>query len=220
MGTQPLLQCDVAMASMEEMQAEIHRLEQLERCQQMKEKIFTLRSKVSRVAAQEDRAMVALLPQVQRGQVADVPTIAVHIAGPNPPDAPTASAATATASLGHGASGVPMAGMLPLAALAPYHLAYPYPVPSGRVPVPEPRRFKAKNMLESTSWKRACKDMFCNNPAYFPDDASKVNGSLTHLETRPQDAIEKHFKAHQSRAIMWEAFCSLLLDYVGPPETR
>jgi hypothetical protein len=31
MGTQPLLQCEVATASMEEMQAEIHRLEQLER---------------------------------------------------------------------------------------------------------------------------------------------------------------------------------------------
>jgi hypothetical protein len=30
MGTQPLLQCDVATASMEEMQAEIHCLEQLE----------------------------------------------------------------------------------------------------------------------------------------------------------------------------------------------
>jgi hypothetical protein len=37
--------------------------------------------------------------------------------------------------------------------------------------------------------------MFCNNPAYFPDDARKVNWSLTHLETGPRDAIEKHFKA-------------------------
>jgi hypothetical protein len=62
--------------------------------------------------------------------------------------------------------------------------------------------------------------MFCNNPAYFPNDASKVNWSLTHLETGPRDAIEKHFMARQSRAILWEAFCSLLLDYVGPPETR
>jgi hypothetical protein len=61
--------------------------------------------------------------------------------------------------------------------------------------------------------------MFCNNAAYFPDDASKVNWSLTHLETGPRDAIEKHFKVRQSCAIMWEAFCSLLLDYVGPPET-
>jgi hypothetical protein len=151
MGTQPLLQCDVATASMEEMQAEIHRLEQLKRCQQMKEKILTLCAKVSRVAAQEDCAMVAPLPQVQTGQAVDVPTIAVHIAGPNPPDAPTANAATATASLGHGASGAPMVGVLPPASLAPYHLAYPYPFPSGCVPVPEPRRFKAKNMLEWTS---------------------------------------------------------------------
>jgi hypothetical protein len=165
------------------MQAEIHRLEQLERRQQMKEKIFTLRTKVSFVAAQEDRAMVAPLPLVQTGQAADVPTIAVHIAGRNPPDVPTTSAATVTASLGQGASGAPMAGVLPPASLAPYHLAYPYPLPSGRVPVPELRRFKAKNMLEWTSWKRACEDMFCNNPAYFPDDASKVNWSLTHLET-------------------------------------
>jgi hypothetical protein len=50
-----------------------------------------LRAKVSCVAAQEDRAMVAPLPQVQTGQAADVPTIAVHIAGPNSPDALTAS---------------------------------------------------------------------------------------------------------------------------------
>jgi hypothetical protein len=95
--------------------------------------------------------MVAPLLQVQMGQAADVPTIAVHIVGPNPPDAPTASVATATASLGHGASGASMAGVLPPASLAPYHLAYSYPLPSGRVPVPEPRRFKAKNMLEWTS---------------------------------------------------------------------
>jgi hypothetical protein len=86
--------------------------------------------------------------------------------------------------------------------------------------VPEPGWFKAKNMLEWTCWKRACEDMFCNNPAYFPDNASKVNWSLTHLETGPRDAIGKHFKARQSCAFMWEELCSLLLDYVGPLETR
>jgi hypothetical protein len=204
---------------MEEMQAVIHRLEQLKRCQQMKEKILTLRVKVSCVAAQENRTMVTPLPQVQTGQAAEVPTIAVHVMGPNPQDAPTASAETATTSLGQGASGAPIADVLPPASLAPYDLAYPYPLPSGHVLVPEPRRFKAKNMLEWTSWKRACEDMFCNNPADFPDDASKVNWSLTHLETGPRNAIEKHFKACQSRAIMWEAFCSLLLDYIEPPET-
>jgi hypothetical protein len=114
----------------------------------MKEKILTLCAKVSRVTSQEDRTMVTPLPQVQMGQAADVPTIAVHIAGPNPPDAPTARTATATASLGHSASGAPMAGVLPPASLAPYHLAYQYPLTSGRVPVPELRRFKVKNMLE------------------------------------------------------------------------
>jgi hypothetical protein len=220
MGTMLLLQCNVATASMEEMQAEIRHLEQLERRQQMKEKILTLRAKVIHVAAHKDCAMVTPLLQVQTGQAAGVPTIAMHIAELNPPDALTASAATATASLGHGVSGASMAGMIPPAFLAFYHLAYPYPLPSGRVPVPELLRFKAKNMLEWTSWKRAYKDMFCNNLAYFPNNASKVNLSLTYLETGPWDAIEKHFKARQSRAFMWEAFCSLLLDYVGPPETQ
>jgi hypothetical protein len=177
MGTQPLLQCNVATDSLELMQAEKLHLEQLERRQQMKEMILTLRAKVSRVAAQEDCAKVAPLPQVQTGQVADVHTIAVHIAEQIPPDMPTTSAATATASLGHGASGAPMTGVLPPASLAPYHLTYPYPLQSGHVLVQEPRWFKAKNMLEWTTWKRDCENMFCNNPAYFPDDASKVNWS-------------------------------------------
>jgi hypothetical protein len=47
---------------MEKMQAEIHRLVHLEQRQQIEEKILTLRAKVSHVAAQEDRAMVAPLP--------------------------------------------------------------------------------------------------------------------------------------------------------------
>jgi hypothetical protein len=125
MGTQPFLQCDVATTSMEEMQAEIHCLEQLEQRQQMKEKILTLHAKVSHVAAQEGRAMVAPLLQVQMGQAAEVPTIAVHVTGLNPPDAPRASAATATALLGPGASGALMASVLSPASLAPYHLTYP-----------------------------------------------------------------------------------------------
>jgi hypothetical protein len=62
--------------------------------------------------------------------------------------------------------------------------------------------------------------MVCNNPAYYPNNASKVNWLLTHLETGPRDAIEQHFKTRQSRVIMWDAFCSLLLEYVGPPITR
>ncbi len=44
---------DIATASMEEMQAEIQCLEQLEQCQQIKEKILTMYAKVSRAAAQE-----------------------------------------------------------------------------------------------------------------------------------------------------------------------
>jgi hypothetical protein len=111
-GTQLFLQCNVATASMEEMQAEIHRLEQLEQRQQMKEKILTLRAKVSCIAAQEDCAMAAPLPQVLTGQAAEVPTIAVHIVGPNPLDSPTASVATAAALLGHGTSRAPIAGAL------------------------------------------------------------------------------------------------------------
>jgi hypothetical protein len=190
MGTQPFLQCDVATATIEEMQAEIHRLEQLEQRQQMKEKILMLRIKVSHIAAQEGCAMVAPLLQVQTGQAAEMPTIAVHVAGPNPPDALTVSTATATALLGHGASGAPMTGVLPSASLTPYHLAYPHPLQSGHVPVPEAHQFKAKNMLEGTSWKQACKDMFCNNPATFPDNTSKVNWLLTHLETGPRNDIE------------------------------
>jgi hypothetical protein len=64
MGTQPLLQCDVTTASIEEMQMEIHRLEQLERRQQLNEKILMLCAKVSRITAQEDHTMVAPLLQV------------------------------------------------------------------------------------------------------------------------------------------------------------
>jgi hypothetical protein len=137
-GTQLFLQCDIATASMEEMQAKIRCLEQLEQRQQMIEKILTLRAKISRVAAQEDCTMVALSPQVQTHQGADVPTIAMHVAGLNPPDEPAASTAIAAALLGHGVSGVLIAGVLPLASLAPYHPTCQYPLSSGCLPVPEP----------------------------------------------------------------------------------
>jgi hypothetical protein len=55
--------------------------------------------------------MVAPLPQVQMGQAVEVPTIAVHVVGPNPPDVPSSSTATAASSLGHGASRAPIAGV-------------------------------------------------------------------------------------------------------------
>ncbi len=70
----------------------------------MKEKILPLRAKVSRIVPQEDYTMVTPLMQVQMGQVAKVPTIAVHVATPNPPNVLTVSVAPAAASLGHGAS--------------------------------------------------------------------------------------------------------------------
>jgi hypothetical protein len=92
----------------------------------MKEKILILHMKVSRVAAQEDHTMVAPLPQVQMGLAVEEPPIAVHIVGLNPLDALTVSSATVATSLGHGASRVPIAGVLPSASIAPYHLALPY----------------------------------------------------------------------------------------------
>ncbi len=51
------------------------------------------------------------------------------------------------------------------------------------------------------------------------DDSSKVNWLLTHLDTSLRDAIKKYITAQQSCTIMWEAFCYLLLDYIGLPET-
>jgi hypothetical protein len=48
-------------------------------------------------------------------------------------------------------------------------------------------------MLEWNAWKRACEDQFWNNPAYFPDNASKINWSLTNLDAGLRDSMEKHF---------------------------
>ncbi len=70
-------------------------------------------------------------------------------------------------------------------------------------------------MLEWTNWKRVCKDQFRNNPAYFPDDASKVNWSLIYLDAGPRDSLKKHFTMRRTRAITWESLCTLLLDYLG-----
>jgi hypothetical protein len=161
------------------MEAELHRLEQLQRRQQMQKKILTLRAKVSRVVAEEAHATVAppaqIAPQEQVGQAPAVPIITLQAAGLSPPDAPTMSATTAAASLNQGTSSVPITGALPQGPHAPYTLAYPLPLPSSRVLVPELRRFKAKSTMEWTNWKRVSEDMFCNNPTNFPDDSSKVN---------------------------------------------
>ncbi len=154
-GTQQPQQCDLATASMGKMEAELHHLEQLQRHQQMQEKILTLRAKVSRVVAEEARATVAppaqMAPQEQAGQAPAVPTITLQEAGPRPPDAPTMSATTAAAPLNQGVGTAPITGALPQGPYAPYTLAYPLPLPSGRVPVPEPRRFKAKSTMEWTN---------------------------------------------------------------------
>jgi hypothetical protein len=151
-STEPILQCNVATASIENMQAEIHHVEQLEQCQPIKEKIIILYSNVCLNAAKENCAMVAQLAQAvsqaQTGQAVEVPTIAMHVAGPSLPDTPMMSMATTAALLGHGASGITIAGALPLASLAFYHLAYLYPLLSGCVQVPGPCLFKAKNILE------------------------------------------------------------------------
>jgi hypothetical protein len=96
--------------------------------------------------------MVAVLvqtaPQTQTGQTAEVPTIMVHVMGPNQLDVPMTSAAIVAACLGHGANGALTAGALPPASLASYHLTYLYPLLSGPIQVPELRWFKAKNILE------------------------------------------------------------------------
>jgi hypothetical protein len=75
-------------------------------------------------------------------------------------------------------------------------------------------------MLEWNVWKRACEDQFQNNPAYFPDNASKVNWSLTYLDAGLPDSLEKHFILRRSSAITWESLRTLLLDYLGPTETQ
>jgi hypothetical protein len=123
--------------------------------------------------------------QVQIGQATGVPTIAVHAAGLNPLDMPMMSTGTGGTLLGHGISGALIVAALLLAPYAPYPLTNLYLLLSCRVPVLDLRQFKAKNLLEFITWKQVCIDMFCNNPAYFPDDASKVNWSLTDLDKGP-----------------------------------
>lgn len=111
--------------------------------------------KVSCAAAQEDHAMVAPLaqvaPQAQTGQAVKVPTVAVHVGGLNPLDAPMMSAVIVTAWQGHGVSRAPPACALLSTSFTPYHLAYQYPLSSGRIAVPALHWFMAKNILEWTS---------------------------------------------------------------------
>ncbi len=37
------------------------------------------------------------------------------------------------------------------------------------------QQMKEQTMLEWIIWKQVCEDLFQNNPAYLPDDDSKVN---------------------------------------------
>jgi hypothetical protein len=64
MSTQPLSQCYITTASMEEMQTEKYWIKQLKQSQQIKENIFRLRAKVSCAVVQEDCATVTPLEQV------------------------------------------------------------------------------------------------------------------------------------------------------------
>jgi hypothetical protein len=125
----------------------------------------------------------------------------VHPAATVPPLEPATSAFAMGIPSTAGVSTVPVWGAIPPTSQPVYPLAYPYPLPPMRIPVPEPYRFKAQTMLEWNAWKRAYKDQFRNNPAYFLDDASKVNWSLTYLDAGPRDFLETYFIIRRFRAI-------------------
>jgi hypothetical protein len=74
----------------EELQAELRQLQELERRQQMKEQILALRAKVGRSSEAEGRATIAVL-----APTASLPTIAVHPAATAPPLEPAMSAFSA-----------------------------------------------------------------------------------------------------------------------------
>ncbi len=118
--TQPLLPYDVATASLEELQAELRQLQELERRQQMKELILALRAKVGRSSEAGGRATIATL-----ASTAILLTIAVHPAATVPPFEPVISAFLAGILPAIGASTVPMRGAIPLAPQATYPLSYP-----------------------------------------------------------------------------------------------
>ncbi len=153
--TQPPLPCDVATASLEELQAELRQLQELERRQQMKERIIALRAKVGCSSEAEGRATITAL-----APTASLPTIAVHPAATVPLLEPAMSAFSAGISPVTGESSAPVWGAIPPMLQATYPFAYPYPLPPTRIPVPELCRFKAQTILEWTNWKRACEDQF------------------------------------------------------------
>jgi hypothetical protein len=119
--------------------------------------------------------LVLITLQAWIGQATEVLTIAVHEAGPNPLVVPIASSPTVAAPFSQGTVSTPNAGALPQGPHAPSTLAYPVMLVSGRIPVPEPRWFKAKLILEWVTWKHVCIDEFCINSVYFSDDTSKIN---------------------------------------------
>lgn len=291
---------DAATASLDEMEAELRRLQELERRQQIREQILAVRTRLERSTTQQSgvaqvvqpgaaasaaqgapgqaaqgassqaaegplgqvahRAQLAaygaqLVAQDARNQTAaaygaaglgaattaataSIPAVGVAPVvtsaaawGPGvqtsfgvgsdpflalyPPAAPGTGPGVQS-SLGEGA---PNLGQYPPAAYAPYPYPFPFAPPT-RIPVRQPPKFEGRNAMEWTTWKRACEDEFRNNAAFFRDEDSKVNWSLTHLDSGPRDTVEKYLDARQSRAITWEQLCHLLLNHIGPAETR
>ncbi len=58
-STQPPPSCDIATTSLEELQARLRQLQELEHRQQMKEQILVLRAKIGRFSEAEGRATIA-----------------------------------------------------------------------------------------------------------------------------------------------------------------
>ncbi len=128
--TQPSQPCDVVTTTLEELQAELRPLQELERWQQMKEQILPLHAKVSHSSKAEGRATITAL-----APTASLPTIAVHPAATVPLLEPAMSVFSAGIPPVTGASTVPVWGAIPLMPQATYPLAYPYPLLPTRLPV-------------------------------------------------------------------------------------
>ncbi len=109
----------------------------------MKEQILALRAKVGRSSEAVGRVQIAA-----SALTTSLPTIAIHPAVTILPLKPAMSAFSTEIPLMTGASTAPVWGAIPLVPQPAYPLAYPYPLPPTRIPVPELRCFKAQTMLE------------------------------------------------------------------------
>ncbi len=121
----------------------MRQLQELERRQQMKEQILALRAKVGRSSEAENRATIAA-----SAPTTNLPTIAVHPAATVPPLEPATSAFAAGIPPTTGARTALAWRAIPPVPQPAYPLAYSYPLPPTRIPVPEPCCFKAQTMLE------------------------------------------------------------------------